>query len=69
MKGNKVSYYQLFCSLQNYPNGKNLNSLEACQNHLDQFITEKDANFWGGGWNHEVTSNMANNGNEKALAE
>jgi len=38
--------YHLFRSLQNFLNGKNFDSLEACKNHLEQFIAQKDVKFW-----------------------
>jgi len=40
------SDYHLFWSLQNSLNGRNFDSLEACKNHLEQFIVQKDAKFW-----------------------
>jgi len=43
------SDYHLFRSLQNSLNGKNFNSLEACKNHLKQFIVQKDVKFWMNG--------------------
>jgi len=39
----------LFRSLQNSLNGKNFDSLKACKNHLEQFISQKDAKFWENG--------------------
>jgi len=44
-----LSDYHLFRSLHNSFNGKNFDSLEACKNHLEQFIAQKDAKFWENG--------------------
>lgn len=35
--------------LQNFLNGKKINSLDAFRNHLNQFITQKTAKFWKDG--------------------
>ena len=43
------SYFHLFQSLQNSLNGKNFNSLEDCKRHLEQFLAQKDKNFWDDG--------------------
>jgi len=43
------SDYHLFRSLLNSLNGKNFDSLEACKNHLEQFIAQKNAKFWENG--------------------
>lgn len=40
------SDFHLFRSLQNSLNGKNLTSLEACKNHLDQFFVDKSQKFY-----------------------
>ena len=37
-----TSDFHLFQSLQNSLNGKNVNSLEDCIRHLEQFFAEKD---------------------------
>lgn len=43
------SDYHLFRSLQNSLSGKKFENLEACQKHLDQFIAQKDDQFWKDG--------------------
>ena len=40
------SDFHLFRSLQNSLHGKNINSLEDCKRHLEQFFTQKDKKFW-----------------------
>ena len=39
----------LLWSLQNSLNGKNVNSLEDCKRHLEQFFAQKDKAFWENG--------------------
>jgi len=51
----------LFRSLQNFLNGKNFDSLEACKNHLKQFIVQKNVKFW----NYDATSKMAKSSGTK----
>ena len=41
--------FYLFRSLQNSLNGKNFNSLEDCERHLEQFFAQKDKKFWEDG--------------------
>ena len=41
--------FQLFRSLQNPLNGKNFNSLEDCERHLEQFFAQKDKKLWEDG--------------------
>ena len=43
------SDFHLFWSLQNSLNGKNVNSLEDCIRHLEQFFAENDKKFWEDG--------------------
>ena len=43
------SDFHLFQSLQNSLNGKNVNSLEDCKRHLEQFFAQKDKKFWEDG--------------------
>lgn len=43
------SDYHLFRSLQNFIDEKKLNSLEDCERHLEQFLSEKDKKFWEDG--------------------
>ena len=43
------SDFHLFWSLQNSLNGKNVNSLEDCIRHLEQFFVENDKKFWEDG--------------------
>ena len=43
------SDFHLFWSLQNSLNGKNVNSLEDCKRHLEQFFAQKDKKFWEDG--------------------
>ena len=40
------SDFPSFWSLQSFFNGKNFNSLEDCQRHLEQFFVQKDKKFW-----------------------
>ena len=41
--------FNLFWSLQISFNGENLNSLEDCKRHLEQFFAQKDKKFWEDG--------------------
>ena len=43
------SDFHLFWSLQNSLKGKNVNSLEDCKRHLEQFFAQKDKKFWEDG--------------------
>ena len=43
------SDFHLFQSLQDSLNGKNVNSLEDCIRHLEQFFVENDKKFWEDG--------------------
>ena len=43
------SDFHLFLSSQNSLNGKNVNSLEDCKKHLEQFFAERDKKFWEDG--------------------
>ena len=43
------SDYHLFCSLQNYLNGKSFNTNEAIKNELIQFFASKNHTFYGSG--------------------
>ena len=43
------SDFHLFWSLQNCLNGKNVNSLEDCKRHLEQFFAQKNKKFWEDG--------------------
>ena len=56
--------FNLFWSLQISFNGENLNSLEDCKRHLEQFFSQKDKKFWEDGitklpekWQEEVEQN------------
>ena len=40
------SDYHLFRSLQNFLNGKNFDSLDACKNHLEQYFAQKNCKFY-----------------------
>ena len=41
--------FHLFHFLQNSVSGKNVNSLEDCKRHLEQFFAQKDKKFWEDG--------------------
>lgn len=43
------SDFHLFRSMQNFLNGKKIDTLEACKGHVDQFITQKENIFWKNG--------------------
>ena len=43
------SDFHLLRSLQNFLNGKNVNSLEYCKRHLEQFFAQKDKKSWEDG--------------------
>ena len=49
LPGIAPSDFHLFRCLPNSLNGRNINSLEDCKRHLEQFFAQKDKKFWEDG--------------------